>query len=281
MMAFSINVRKRLWAARSSVLRAWHRSDVRVIDGFRIFRPDSAGSYRDLARLTIQAADQTFPLMLHLVDSVGTKVQDPVSIDCFPDTEERRNAAARLKQLLDQYGSDKASPHNYHLLYGAILDPHAVVSVLEIGLGTNDVNIVSNMGRKGRPGASLRALRDFLPDAHIYGADIDRDILFGEDRITTYFVDQTDVSSFDALGAAVREDFDLIIDDGLHSPNANLATLAFGLGRLKIGGSIVIEDIRPEALPLWQVVATLLPSRYRAHVVAAAGGLAFLVHRQD
>lgn len=279
MTVFSLDLRKRIWTARSDVLRMWHRSDTRVIESFRIFRPDSAGSDRDLARLTVQASEQTFPLMIHLLESIGTKVEDPVPIASFPDTEERQNAAARLKELLDQYGSDKASTHNYHLLYAAILDPGAATSVLEIGLGTNDVKVVSNMGRNGKPGASLRALRDFLPDACIYGADIDRGILFSEDRIITHFVDQTDLSSFDALGAAVPEDFDLIIDDGLHSPNANLATLAFGLGRLTIGGSIVIEDIRPEALPLWQVVATLLPDRYRAHVVTAAHGLAFLVQR--
>jgi len=269
-----------MWAARSEAVRFFRKSDARVIESFRIFRPDSTGSYRDLARLTVQAAEQTFPLMIHLLDSAGTKIADPVPITCLPDTEERRSAATRFKQLLDQYGSDKASPHNYHLLYATILDPGSVASVLEIGLGTNDVNVVSNMGRKGKPGASLRALRDFLPRAQIYGADVDREILFSEDRIATYFVDQTDISSFDALGAAIHGDFDLIIDDGLHSPNANLATLAFGLGRLNVGGHIVIEDIRPEALPIWQVVATLLPSSYGAQVVAAAGGLAFHVHRQ-
>ncbi len=274
MMGFKVNLRRR-------AMRLWRRSDVRVIESFPIFRPNSAGSYHVLARLTVQASAQTFPLIIHLIDSVGTKIEDPVPITCLADTEDRQNAAVRLKQLLDQYGSDKASSHNYHLLYGAILDPAMAASVLEIGLGTNNFNVVSNMGREGKPGASLRAFRDFLPNAQIYGADVDRDILFSEDRITTYFVDQTDINSFDALGAALPADFDLIIDDGLHSPNANLATLAFGLGRLRVGGSIVIEDIRSEALPLWQAVAALLPSSYRAHVVTAAGGLAFLVHRHD
>ena len=39
------------------------------------------------------------------------------------------------------------------------------------------------MGIKGKPGASVRAFRDYFDKAIIYGADIDSKILFFEKRI--------------------------------------------------------------------------------------------------
>ena len=135
------------------------------------------------------------------------------------------------------------------------------------------------MGTEGQPGASLRAFREFLPRAEIYGADIDRRILFEDERIHTFFLDQTNPQSFDVLGASIPTDFDLIIDDGLHSPNANIATLSFGLGKLKIGGWLVVEDIAPPALPLWRVISAILPEEYESHIVSAKEAILYSVRR--
>ena len=267
------------YRARRTGDRVLHRSDSRVIDSFSVFAPMSAGSYRDLASLTVQAAGQTFPFMLELLASTGAKIEDPVPVTFFLDTEAKKSAAVALKELFDHYGSDKASFHDYHLLYGAVLASRDAAAILEIGLGTNNKNVVSNMGIAGKPGASLRAFRDFLRGAQIYGADIDQAVLFKEDRIATFFVDQTDLNSFKSLGDSVPRELDLIIDDGLHSPNANLATLIFGLERLKLGGFLIVEDIHPDALAVWQVIATILPDRYSSWVVAAKGALLFVVER--
>jgi hypothetical protein len=76
---------------------------------------------------------------------------------------------------------------------------------------------------------------------------------------------------------------DLIIDDGLHSPDANIATLLFGLSRVRSGGWVVVEDIAIEAQPIWEVVAALLPANYRSHLLATqeyqVKALAFAVKR--
>jgi hypothetical protein len=254
---------------------------LQILEGLPIFAPNSAGAANERALLTIQAASQTFPLMLELLARTGTKIPDPAPIAEFADTSEKQAAALRLKELFDQYGSDKGDPdHRYHLLYGALLPTTDATALLEIGLGTNNVNVVSNMGGQGKPGASLRAFRDYLPSAQIYGADVDRGILFSEERIATFFVDQTDLDSFSTLGAAVPPEFDLIIDDGLHSPNANLATLIFGLNRLKVNGYFIVEDISPAALPIWQLVsAALLPNDYESDVIVTENKLLFLVRR--
>jgi len=165
--------------------------------------------------------------------------------------------------LFTKFGSDKSALHNYHHLYAEILkDKDHISHVLEIGVGTNNLDVVCNMGAGGVPGASLRAFREYLPNATIFGADLDKRILFQEDRIHTYFVDQTDLASLESLGRNIPHSMDLIIDDGLHSPNANLAVLAFGLKRLKNRGWLVIEDIPERAVPVWELVAALLPDTF-------------------
>src|SRR5262249_29310700 len=132
-----------------------------------------------------------------------------------------------LAALFNLYGSDKSSRHNYHLLYAPLLAPRRrdQLRLLEIGIGTTSPGVVSTMGASGKPGASLRAFRDFCENALVFGADIDRRVLFNEDRIRTYHVDQIQSSSFDELYYHLaNEVFDLVIDDGLHSPNANIAS---------------------------------------------------------
>jgi hypothetical protein len=272
-----VDMKRAIWAVGHRVLA---RDALRIVADFPIFAPYAAGSTRNRATLTVQAANRTFPLMLDLLSRTGRRIEEPVPIESFVDSDSKRGAAEQLKERFDYYGSDKATVHNYHLLYGPILaDRDSVASLLEVGLGTNNLDVVSNMGMDGRPGASLRAFRDYLPKARIYGADVDRRILFSEERITTFFVDQTEPGSFDAIGAAIDDNFDLIIDDGLHSPNANLATLLFGFERLTIGGWLVIEDIAPRALPVWQVIAALMPPEYDSQIIAAKGALLFSIRR--
>ena len=101
-----------------------------------------------------------------------------------------------LKILMDNYGSDKGgknNEHNFAQYYSQIFhnQKDKIENFLEIGLGTNDINMPSNMGKDGKPLASLRAWRDYFKNANIYGADIDRNILNDENRIKTFYVDQT------------------------------------------------------------------------------------------
>jgi SAM-dependent methyltransferase len=274
-----VETKRAVWALSERLLPV---GDTRITRSFPMFHPNSAGSPRNRAALTVQAANQTFPLLLELLSYTSTDTGTPIPIESYVDNRCKRTAAEQLKELCDRHGSDKATRHDYHLLYGPLLaERDSVTAVLEIGLGTNNPAVVSNMGIDGKPGASLRAFREFLPHAQIFGADVDQDILFAEERISTFFVDQTDPRSFAGLAEATQAiEFDLIIDDGLHSPNANLATILFGLGgRLKAGGSLVVEDIAPPALPLWQVTAALMPAAYECRVIAAKGAFLFLVQR--
>ena len=183
-----------------------------------------------------------------------------------------------LGRLFTKYGSDKSTTHNYFMLYASILNSmESVTKVLEIGLGTNYPDIVSTMGKGGRPGASLRAFRDYLSDASVFGADFDRRVLFEEERIKTYFVDQTDPDTFEELGNQIGGNFDLMIDDGLHSPNANLHSLKFFLPRLKVGGYAVIEDVNPHTVDLWKIVSSLLGEKYLSAFISTKNACVFVV----
>jgi hypothetical protein len=192
--------------------------------------------------------------------------------------------AGELSRLFEQRGSDKSTVHDYHHVYNWILETlgrSRELNLLEVGLGTNNPDLVSTMGVAGVPGASLRAFRDYLPNARIFGADIDRAILFQEERIKTAVVDQLKPDSFDQMADALGcRHFDLIIDDGLHAPDANLNTLRFALSRMRAGCWAVIEDIPDRSLSAWRLVARLLDrERFRCHLVRCKKCSMFVVQR--
>lgn len=245
---------------------------------------DGRGQLRSLSHMTILAARQTDPLLAELADNYRISKIEPLAIERFCASESKNKSAKQLAELFLKHGSDKSSSHDYHLLYGPLLDGRSdqALDLLEIGLGTNNTNIMANMGANGRPGASLRAFRDFLPKSRIFGADIDREILFREDRIETFPVDQLDPESFDELARNLEHrKFDLIIDDGLHASNANLQTLLFGLKHLKEGGCMVVEDISNQSMPIWKIASVILSERYQSHIVRARGGNMFVVAKPE
>ena len=100
------------------------------------------------------------------------------------------------------------------------------------------------MGKDGKPLASLRAWRDFFINANIYGADVDKGILKNENRIKTFYVDQTNPdtikSMFEKIGV---EKFDIILEDGLHEYNANICFFENSIKHLADDGIYIIEDV--------------------------------------
>ena len=154
-----------------------------------------------------------------------------------------------LTELMNNYGSDKGNKdnhHNYSEFYSELFfnNRKKVKNFLEIGLGTNDVSMASNMGKHGSPLASLRAWRDFFENAEIYGADIDKKILKNENKIKTFYVDQTNPQTirtmFENIGV---EKFDIILEDGLHEYEANICFFENAIKYLSDGGVYIIEDV--------------------------------------
>ncbi len=161
----------------------------------------------------------------------------------------RLNNNNELTNLMNLYGSDKGgrnNDHNYASYYSKIFfhKKNQIKNFLEIGLGTNNQNLASNMGSNGVPLASLRAWRDYFINANIYGADIDKNILKNEERIETYYVDQTDPITINELFINLGDiKFDIILDDGLHHFEANICLFENSINHLKSDGIYIIEDI--------------------------------------
>jgi hypothetical protein len=156
-------------------------------------------------------------------------------------------APTKMCRVMTKYGSDKGRAHRYTSVYSALFSEHydEPLRIFELGLGTNNPDAPSSMGVFGAPGASLRGWRELFPHALVYGADIDRRILFQEDRIKTFYCDQLDPSSIRELWGhpELRDGADIIIEDGLHTLEANLAFLQASLHHLRPGGIYVTEDI--------------------------------------
>ena len=163
-----------------------------------------------------------------------------------------------IDKLCAMYGTDKGflefegikpygyRPHTYSTIYHNLFDhcKNHVNLVFECGIGTNDINLPSNMTANSKPGASLKVWKNYFPKAQIYGADIDDKILFQEERIATFQVDQLNKLSIERMWTRINKvDFDLIIDDGLHTCEAGLNLFLNSFKKLKKRGVYIIEDV--------------------------------------
>jgi hypothetical protein len=174
------------------------------------------------------------------------------------------NAPTELCQIMTSFGSDKGSGrHNYTTVYHHLFADlrHEKVSLFELGIGTNNPELVSSMGVTGKPGASLRGWEMYFRFGGIFGADIDRDILFHEGRIQTFYCDQLSKKAIDEMWAEppLTKEFDIVIEDGLHTFEANVSFLENSLQKVRRGGYYIVEDLRKDDLPKWR---KLLQSRY-------------------
>lgn len=159
-----------------------------------------------------------------------------------------------LHYMVDRYKTDKTI-NDYTSLYYCLFQPYreCVENILEIGIGTVIANVPSTMyGQEFfdlpgyKPGASLRAFRDWFPKATVYGVDIQLDTQFTEERIVTMLADSTDQTQVEGCmlrRGIPKQHFDIIIDDGLHTQEAQLATVRNFFPYVKENGIYVIEDI--------------------------------------
>jgi hypothetical protein len=172
-----------------------------------------------------------------------------------------------LCEIMKRNGSDKSTWHNYTKTYHELFS-HMVgknINIFEMGLGTSDVEMASNMGILGVPGASLRGWKEYFINANVYGADIDNRILFQTDGIKTFFCDQTDSESISQMWQQhdfINTQFDIIIDDGLHEYHANKTFFECSFHKLKPGGLFIIEDLLPVTVQMFKSVVDILEKTY-------------------
>lgn len=161
-----------------------------------------------------------------------------------------------LSEIFRAHGTDK--DHNgYTAFYVSLLSPFREerFTLLEIGIGTVIRGAHSSMQgwteirEDYRPGASLRAWRDYLPLAFIVGLDPQPDTQFEDERIMTVMADSTsapDVSRVLQESLPGRPPLRFVVEDGSHRAEDQIKTLASVWGFLEEGGVYVIEDVQPE-----------------------------------
>jgi len=144
-----------------------------------------------------------------------------------------------LVELFDWYDCDKGSlKHRYDRVYEPTLKPlcDKPFRMLEIGVFK---------------GNSTEAFTEFCPKVEIVGVDIFtrvdvKDIgIFHDSRVTPCKCDSLEGPNDEFKKLVGRKKFDVIIDDGLHTHEAQWKTFENFIPYLKKGGSYFIEDVWP------------------------------------
>lgn len=147
----------------------------------------------------------------------------------------------RLKDAFQNSNCDKNWKHKYHVIYGE--------RFLEV-LSEKDDTLTTRLLEIGIfKGASFEAyfqyFRHYTDNFDLYGVDLFDRISPEEIQILNH--PKMDWMAGDSTKVKWKDDtkFDIIIDDGLHTPLAQAKTLDNFFPSLKSGGSYFIEDVWP------------------------------------
>jgi predicted O-methyltransferase YrrM len=144
-----------------------------------------------------------------------------------------------LDQIARRHGADKSSEqHGFTAVYERLLAPRRDegLTLLEIGVFE---------------GASMRMWREYLPEARLFGIDFHRPYAEPAPTGTTVLIgNQTDVHFLNRVLEATGP-LDIVIDDGGHRPEQQVATLFHLWPHLRPGGVYVIEDVHTSYLGRW------------------------------
>lgn len=137
-------------------------------------------------------------------------------------------------EVLSRYRTDKNSGagkgHSYGRIYDLLLPARRwSTAVLEIGIAG---------------GESLRAWREFFPQAQVVGIDCDRSKLVFEQRIVSMCIDCGKPELMHQLAAEYQNYFGVVIEDGSHQLEHQLLAVRTLKRCLKPNGVLVIEDIQ-------------------------------------
>ena len=166
------------------------------------------------------------------------------------------NISDELSEIMSKYKSDKGfglcndfihhnkyAPnlvcHNYTFFYNKLFENYKnhKISIFEMGVG-----VPLCMGSWA---GSLLGWKEYFPNSIIYSADFDKDYLYNDDRIKSFYVDQENDESIKKMWKNINNiiSFDLIIDDGPHTFNSNYLFYINSINKLKDGGIYIIEDV--------------------------------------
>jgi hypothetical protein len=120
-----------------------------------------------------------------------------------------------LLELMRKHQTDKAK-HRFDVPFSFFFDEHRrhqVRSVLELGV---------------KKGASLRVWEEYFPQATIYGVDLSSKAnTHASERTHIFIGSQSDSALLAQVSAAAPSGFDLIVDDGSHIADDQVASVTY------------------------------------------------------
>lgn len=166
-----------------------------------------------------------------------------------------------LCELFYKYRSDKCPEifHSYSPEYYNLLKDYKeqYKNILEIGVGYKEL-MHPISGPDYQNGSSLRGWRDFFVNSYVYGIDINKNILFEDERIKCFYTDQSDDNSLESTIRDINNfnsgevKYDLIVDDGSHIIEHMILSFHTLKKYLKSGGIYIIEDIKFQDLSIFK-----------------------------
>jgi demethylmacrocin O-methyltransferase len=146
-----------------------------------------------------------------------------------------------LNELANKYGTDKGDAHfekhNYAEIYDELMGGSRELPINFVEIGINDPRF---------PGASVHMWRSYFKNGTYRGLDInlDKTLLTKTsvlDKVYLYNVDQTKLSQLVDFAESIPP-IDFVVDDGIHTYEAQTTSFYALYTYLKPGGMYFIED---------------------------------------
>jgi len=151
------------------------------------------------------------------------------------------NKLSPLCDIMNRVGSDKGGGdwHNYTILYHYLFEKYRDVF-------TDVFELCSSS-------SSLKGWYDYFPHAYIYGAVSGTHNISEDGHINVYPIDQTNNDTLDSLAIELHdEEFDLIIDDGIHNYEKNITFLEKFISNLRDSGYYIVQSIDNNSINLFE-----------------------------
>jgi demethylmacrocin O-methyltransferase len=148
---------------------------------------------------------------------------------------------ASLNDLANRFGTDKGDfhheKHNYAEIYDKILHEHRESPVNFVEIGINDPRF---------PGASIHMWKSYFKNGTYRGLDINIDQTIKQtvsilDKVYVYNVDQTNTEQLTEFASHIPA-IDFVVDDGIHTHEAQMVSFKALFPYLRSGGIYFIED---------------------------------------
>ena len=101
-------------------------------------------------------------------------------------------------------------------------------------------------------------------------------------NIQTFFIDQLNIETIKNIKSLIPK-VDLIIDDGLHQPDANLNVIINLLDHLNPNGILVIEDIETSFVNIFQIIEKIYnkSNKFKSSLIKMKNGYCLLIQNLE